>query len=529
MFNANVNGNAATRLRQDFMPIDPATGIWVPHLSPKQLAVYNCMSRYILSSGPRFSGKTRASLHRILRHAWEVDHARLAMFTKFKGTALSGVWPLLTGPIMKEWLAADICSDYGEFRYTIEPRELGAVRMQYFKIQNYWGGESEIQLHSLDYDKDVEKKMFSTEYSGFYFSELQHFQDKNVFYLTDDQLRMDGVPYDKYLWIADTNPPEESTDHFAYKIWFTLKNGNPPEDAPDDEKAEFLQFQRELALFEFTLDDAIFADPKQISKLKAKYRHDEEAWNRFVLGKWTKTRGHGDKHFSSVFRPKVHVIGDISSPDRSEWEVLCPDSHTHELFAGWDIGKVNHAMAIAQKRLNEEGLTRWEFLDELVVIAEKVKVEEFTAEAIVKRDALEKFIGHEVTWRDWTDTSAFDWAKGGTDEIDSEIVERVSMGRIRFVGATAAKRPGAVRKRVEKLRELLAANRLLVSAHCVHIIEMFQELRKGANELAFIARNQTQKHIFDAVSYVVYSEMLEDLEEDNSNEGVTGRRLVSIG
>ena len=72
------------------MPIDPQTGLWAPRLGKKQMEVFECDKRYILASGPRFSTKTTASLHKILKHAWEVNPALVAMFVKTKVTALSG-------------------------------------------------------------------------------------------------------------------------------------------------------------------------------------------------------------------------------------------------------------------------------------------------------------------------------------------------------------------------------------------------------------------------------------------------------
>lgn len=513
------------------MPVDPQTGLWSPRLGKRQLEVFNETRRYILSSGPRFSTKTTASLHKILKHCWEVNPARVAMFTKTRGTALSGVWPKLTGAVMQEWLDANLEAEGGaKFRYRKTPRELGSIRMHYLKLENMWGGESEIQLHSLDYDGDIEKKLFSTEFSAIYLAELQNFDDAAVFFVTDDQLRMDGVPYESLMWLSDTNPPRNALEHFAYKVWFSGRTAQPPPDITDVEREEFLEFQRQLALFEFTLDDSDgFVDPRQIAKIKAKYRNDPEAWDRFVLGKWTKTRGHGDKHFSSRFRPNIHVLGNISSTDKSQWEYIIPDAKIQRLYAGWDLGKVNHAAVFAQKKLTEAGQTRWEILDELVVLSDKVKVEDFTLEAMAKREELEKIIGHDVQWTDWTDTSAFDFSRGGTDEIDSDIVEKVSNGTILFQAATAAKRQGSVRKRVEKIQEMLTDSRIYVSANCVYVIEMFKNLRKGANEVTYVARGQQEKHIFDALSYMIYMETLEDLEEDIINAPQTGRRFVSVG
>lgn len=511
------------------MPIDPISGIWSPRLSPKQKEVYDCNARYILVSGPRLAGKTTGALARVIRHAWEVDGARFAVFTKFKSTALSGVWPDLIRHLKHEWIEENVESPYSEIAFTTSPRELGSIRMQYFKIRNYWGGESEVQLHSLDYDDDLEEKLFSTNYSGFYFSELQHFTSEDIFKKAIQQLRMPGVPYEKHLWIADTNPPRSSVDHFAYAIWFVERIQKDHIDPA---------FQNNLALIQFTLDDAIYADPKMIADLRAAYRHDPEAWARFIEGKWTRTEGHGDKHFSILFRREAHVAGDASDPEEKNWELLNPSKETSELMAGWDLGKINHAMVIVQKRVVETpakdgnpatAVTHWDVLDELVSVGEKVKVEEFTEIALEKIEKLEKLVGHPVSWRHWTDTSAYNWDGGGIDDYDYLMVENVSRGKIRFTPATRAKAPRTVRKRVEKFKSLLGEERILISAGCQNVIEMFQNLRKGRKELDFVARGQPYKHTFDALSYVIYSEMFEDLEDDSATDAVVGARLVSLG
>lgn len=462
---------------------------------------------------------TLGTLARVLRHAWETPDARIAVFSKTVKNAKSGVWADLTGPVMNEWLEAELCSDVAEFAYTTPPKIDGATRMHYFRIRNYWGGESEVQLHSLDYDGDVEDKVLSTRYSMVYFSELQHFSDPAVFRAVIQQLRMPGLPYEKHMWIADTNPPESGIEHFAYQIWYTERQ---QKDHPDKE------FQNNLGLIEFQLDDGIFADPKAIADLKATYRFDPEGWDRFVLGKWTRTGGHADKHFSMLFRPAVHVAGSAEGSDESKWEYLNPDESTTELISGWDIGHVNHSFHIMERTFDEAGRSHWHVLDELVSVGEKVPVDEFGGAAVEKIDNMEPLVGHPVTWRHWTDTSAYRYNAGGTDDMDAATIERISKGRVHFLGAYSAKTPGSVRKRVALIKQLLAENRLTVSAHCFKTIEMFMNLRKGKKELDYVLRGDEHKHPFDSLTYAIYSEMLEDLEDATVKEKTVGSRLVSV-
>lgn len=502
------------------MPVDPITGVWTPRLSPKQTEVFNARTRYTLVSGPRYSGKTIGVLHKILRHAWETPDARVAVFAKTVKNAKSGAWADLTGPIINEWFQSGLCSDFADFEYTVPPKIDGATRMHYFRIRNYWGTESEVQLHSLDFDGDVEEKLFATRYSLIYFSELQHFSDPRIFRAAIQQLRMPGLRFDQHMWIADTNPPDDGPEHFAYQIWFIERE---MQDHPDPE------FQKDLGLIHIALEDNIYADPKAVAALKATYRFDPEGWDRFILGKWTHTAGHADKHFSLVFRPEIHVIGNAEGTDRGNWEYLLPQPDIAELIAGWDLGHSNHAFQILQRRFNEFGKSEWDVLDELVSVNEKVYVDEFALAALEKIEELEKLLGRPVRWRHWSDTSAFRFNAGGTDDMDAATVERISRGKIRFISALAAKGPGSVRKRVQLFRQLLGENRIFLSAHCFKTRQMFEQLRRGKKELDYIMRGDENKHPFDSLSYAIYSEMLEDLEEQSARETlVSGPRVLSV-
>lgn len=500
------------------MPVDPDTGVWIPRLSPRQLQIFNTRRRYVLCSGPRYSGKTIGVLHRIIRHAWETPDARVAMFARTVKNAKSGVWADITGPIIHEWLDAELASEHAEFEYTVPPKIDGATRMHYFRIRNYWGGESEVQLHSLDFDGDIEEKVFATRYSLIYFSELQHFNDPAIFRTAIQQLRMPALRFDQHLWIADTNPPDVGQEHFAYQIWFVERI---QQNSPDPE------FQQDLDLIEFTIEDNIYGDPRAIAALKATYRYDQEGWNRFILGKWNRITDKSLKHFGSVFSRELHVAGHTNG-EQADWEYLNPTEETTELITGWDLGHLNHAFHILNRRLDAQGNSQWDILDELVSVGEKVFVDEFAGTAIEKIEAMEKLIGNTITWRHWSDTSAFRFNAGGMDDMDAAIVERVSRGRIRFLPAISARSHGALRKRVALVRQLLGAKRIMVSAHCVKTIEMFEELRKGAKELDYIMRGDPNKHPFDSMTYAIYSEMLEDLEVTTAQSMVSNSRLAGL-
>ncbi|HYE32127.1 MAG TPA: phage terminase large subunit [Methylomirabilota bacterium] len=505
------------------MPVDPHPAIWSPVLSPKQLEVFNLNTRYNLVSGPRLSGKTIAVAKKVVRHTWETDRARVAVFAKTIKNAKVGPWDDLLRCI-EEWIEAGVESEFGHvFEYTVEPKIDGATRMHYLRIRNYYGTESEITLHSLDYDGDVNAKVFGTRFSMFWFSELQHFKDPAVFDASIQQLRMMHLPYEQHMWIADTNPPEDGPNHFAFQKWFKDRLDI---DNPDP---EFQSFRRDLSLVEISVEENPFLDPRQLASLKATYRHDPEGYDRFVRGIWTFSAGHGDKHFSSIFRPSVHVLGEAVGNDPTQWTYLNPDPDCVELITGWDLGLVNHSAHILQKRMNEDGRYCYDVLDDLVTVKEDCTIEEFTLAFIEKMDRMEKILGRKVQWRHWSDDSAFRQRSRlmNMDDYDALLVEQISGGRIRFWSASKAKTNGGVRKRVAEIRKLLIENRIAISAHCKPTIEMFKHLRRGAKELDFVLRGDPHKHPFDSLSYAIVMEQLGDLEM-GPQQPVIGERLISV-
>lgn len=502
---------------QAYMPVDSITGIWTPNLSPKQFEIFNCSKRLTIVSGPRLCGKTTAVEHRVIRHAWFTPKARVAIFCKTIKNAKSGVWADLIETVVPEWLAANLTSQDGfDFEYTVEPKVDGATRTHFFKIRNAYGSESTVQLHSLDYDGDVESAVFGTRFSLIWFSELQHFKTREVLDSTKLQLRMPGLAYEKHQWIGDTNPPEEGPEHWAYKIWFTELEDV---DHPDKD------YQKQLCRIECTLDDNPFLDARQVSELKSTYRHDPEAFDRFVLGKWTFAAGHSEKHFSAQFKPRQHVIGTTDPQSEADWEYLNPTVNCQQLICGWDLGDTNHSAHIVERIVMPDGRLQWHILEELVSIAEEVTIEEFTIMFLELMDGIEERLGHPVAWKHWSDESAWRFRAGGAESMDALTVEKASNGRITLMSAQDAKKPGCVRKRVDITKQLLVENRLFVSAHCKATIAMFKNLRKGKKPTQFVLPGNVHKHPFDSLTYPIYSETLEDLAF--GVEPVATTRLIS--
>lgn len=471
---------------------------------------YPCeMPPALLLSGPRESGKSLSAIHRILKHLWFTNGARFAVVGKTtKNAKEAGVIRDFTEFCIPQWLDSGLHNPEttARFDYTTTtaeglpgPKVDGATRTWYFRIRNYWGTESELQLHSLEHDHEVEDKFKNTRFSGIYFPELDKWTDSKVFDITFHQLRMIGLLPEHHLWIADTNPSDQGKAHFAYRLFYEREIEDPADEV----------LYRNFKLIEMFLDDNPWLSDGRKQAIKALYRHDPDLYERYVNGRWVKRKEQGC--FFDVFSYNVHVKGECLAPNKDDWEILIPNEGAHELITGWDLGDANHSAHIISKAIvdmDKEGKTipegRFEFsvLDELVFIQDQIKIEDFTIEFLEKMDYWEVVLRNECgvdkpMWRHWSDQSA--WAyRSAIDACDELLVRKVSKGRILLTSPHMQKK-GSVEARCTFLRRLLYEQRLYISANCFKTIEMFKNMRD------FKARSE-YKHPRDSLSYAICAE-----------------------
>lgn len=467
-------------------------GVWVPTLSPRQMEVFNDYHRYLLVHGPRMSSKTWSIVHKMLRHAFDINGARVAMVCRTNKNAKSaGPWVDLTKIAIPEWEAAGI-----GFKVVEGPAMTGDTRMSYVIIRNRFGTTSEIQLHSLDYCPDVVEKFRGTKFSMFYFSELDCFNDRIVFETTVQQLRMmPQIPYDQHQWIGDTNPPDTGTNNWMHDLWFKELER---EDHPDPE------YQSRLHQIRFSLDDNVFLDERAKADLKGSLRSKPALYRRWVDGIWEEDLSNG--FFSEVFTD-AHVLGDIHKPNRTDWDVITPSNSCVGLIAGFDIGDVNHSAHIVEKIRAPDGNHVYAVLDELVSFDRTISVREFTLAFMRLMEKWERYCmkayNRQINWRCWSDSSAMRW-RSAAEATDALIVRNVSGGKIML--QAAPKFNYSVMARVETLHRLLYDKRIFYSAACPKTILMTKALKRGTTKVEPINRNGGHIHVFDSLSYILLAE-----------------------
>lgn len=497
-----------------------AEGRWSPDLAPKQARLFNCYKTYVLCSGPVRSTKTIGCLHRLLRHAWETPQPRIAIFAKtVKSAFAGGVWSDLVEVVLPIWLKASM-----GMRITYGPKVEGSTRLHSLGVSNMHGGESEIQLRSLDYDFDIESSVKSGRFSMFYFSELSNFKNRIVFDATTERLRMPHLRDDQHLWLADTNPDDDGDESWIYKLFYVERTAK---DHP------YPDVQAMFELFEFSLEDNIWMTQAQRNQIFARYAHDADRRDRYCYGKWTRSTETG--LFSEVFMADTHVLGNVSKYDEDEWEMILPSENCSKIITGWDMGgSKNHSNHIIE-RIGGDGDPHsiFHILDETVSVNTMLTIEDFTTLVDERLRFWEKYVrehchSNPIEYRHWSDTTAFNTFRAALGGFDHTIVAIASEGRIMLQASPKGK--GSIFKRVDLLRRLLFQNRIFVSARCAETIRMLGSLKKGRTKLEPVEEND-MTHVFDSLTYALAGECVNEMAESwdpRVSSLAGGSRVISI-
>lgn len=524
-------------------------GRWQLDLAPKQMRVIQlCEERgngqkIIFVNGPKYTGKSVACLNAVVSHAWNTNGASINVVvpTVTAGDD-SGIWSLLTEHVIPEWIEGDFGLDWWipERGKKIKgARQKGASKKLYCEIRNIHGGKSHIEMNSLKDERDVEKNFFNRYFTMVYWGELQNFQHRHTFDTLLSSLRLKGHPEDDFVLLCDGNPASTGEDFWAHKLFF-VDRLNP--DLPEDQKP----LQKKLRVIEIYLQDNPYLSDERKQEIISQYAHDPDLYARYILGKWVKASS--DALFFSVFRPSLHVVGDLMELDP---DMLVPEETCGELFTGWDPGSANPAMVIAEKvfrtvnieqelyeklgslqkarealkeRSEKNGkeveMTReetvYKFIDEIVIVKGNLTIAEFSELALEKILFWERWVGRALKWTHWSDRSAFDQREAISNRYQYEEVYAVTGGKVMLQAHERSQIRGTKAPSIRLIRKLTFQNRLFFSAATVpHLITMMKVLKRDKRAgmpTDSVDKNQDERHCFDALRYLTASEEWEELQ-----------------
>jgi hypothetical protein len=477
---------------------------WIPPLNLKQLEIFNDYHRYLLVHGPRMSGKTFGIIHKVIRHAFDVNGAMAAIVCKtLKNAKSAGVWFLLCRAL-QHW--ERFC--YG-FRIVEGPKTTGDTKLSFVRIRNRHGTISEIQCHSLEHAQEVEAKFKGSCYSMFWLSELDQYCTEHAFDILCDALRLTPfIPFEEHQIICDCNPPDTGPNNWMHDRWFKFKDSKT-----DDNDPQTIIAKDRLHRILVMINDNPQLDENAKNDLIERYKRRKKWYARFIEGKWEQDLTDG--HFHDVWDEEIHVVGKVDCSE-DEREVIVPTPQCTSLLTGWDMGESkNHSFHIIEKVISEiQGTNRrvisFSIIDELVVIRTHISINQFTEAALAKMDYWNAYMKTqhrmEIKWRHWSDSSAFQY-RASANSTDAAMVYEASGGRIAL--DAAPKYRNSNRDKVKLLWQLLYEKRLHVSAQLDKTRAMFANLRQGGD--AEYVKEDDHKHPFDTVAYPILAEAPSDM------------------
>lgn len=519
-----------------------------PPISPKQAAILNELLRFLLVTGPRLASKTIGCEHAIPWHLWNTPGAVGMMLGKtISQNSDAGTWAHLVNNVIPTWIEGRMVNGERKpfgFEWETEPRMEATTHKLYFEIRNKFYDEdpsigiSRMYLDSLDNEADAEDKFKGKQYSLIYWTELSNFKLRRTFDVLQECLRSDVWKPEQQRMICDTNPAEEGPDSWIYKLWYwfrtlDLSNIRTAEDIQnldeetrdglnlnevvDEEVPELIlglqELQNQLAVHEFTIDDNIFLSPAQKRAQRAKYSHDSDLLARFYFGKWVKAAGVGI--FKEVWRPAIHVLGELPTPLEPEPDLLLPDEKCNSMLGGWDIGPRNVSVHLIDKVLRDfpskdrDGnridvpKPTFSVLDEYHRLGEPQKISDVVRRVLDKVHYWEDILQKPVLWIHWSDRSSFEKYDNIADSYEHLEVFQESNGEIEL--RAVIKGAGSVERRIDIVQRLLFEERIWVGrVKCPALIDMFSAMKRNkANKLG---QTNIFKHAFDSFSYPVSHE-----------------------
>jgi hypothetical protein len=454
----------------------------LPPMNPKGVDVLNNYSRFLLIDGPRRVGKTIAVADKIIRHAWENDGAVVGIIARTLRNGELGVWGDLVNTGSGRLYA---WAKYAGLKISKEPSISATTKMCYFRVRNYYGGESEVQLHSLEHDHEVEQKLKGVKFSLANLVEADNFKDENVFATISQCLRSMVVPRERQQFLLDTNPAQEGKRHWIYKRFIENK-------IKDHDRIHW------------TIDDNAFLTAEEKQEIHDTYANDQNKLARYYYGEWVDFVTEGTT-FEDVYREETHIVPTLTSErDKMEWELIDPPRESHVFHTGWDIGNLNTAWVMGVPR-SVDGEIAFDIIDEQVWLQEtKRGLSNFTEVVLEKMGYWEerRSACHgkaPVLWQHWSDTSSMNQSMtiNGTEAM---LIEKYSEGKIRLLPVRKGRHSVAARR--DLLHRLLFEQRIVVGSNCQRVQSMLEQIRPGTGTNA-IDPHSEHKHIFDALTYML--------------------------
>lgn len=482
---------------------------WMPPLGPIGTQAFLCDAKFMLLHGPRFSGKTWAGLHRVVRGLYDNRNASACLATLTRSQAIvGGLWTKFQMVLQLWSVGAEINGKWydgfglegtgknGELEWKQDD-----ARNRYVMLKNVAGEWSMAFLRSMMHGEQIEDRIKSMEFSTFLYDELSNTDDENYFTKPINQLRIPGVYPQQFIGCC--NPPPEGEDHWVHKRWFQGF------DNPKDKHPKRREDYKEIF---FPLSDNLFVsdDLKEsiLSNIAEDARNDPTSWDRMADGKWVK-RPTGKGLFAPYFRTGLHVLGNARTQ-----QFIIPGGSVINI--GYDIGTANSAITF-EERINTQKGEMWSWFDEIVLVEKYIPIPQVAPILLKLMNYWCGRTGRPLFFNHIADSGSFDQMRpDGTydarklEEAVRDILSKTPeqyphLDHIKSIRLRACpKPPGSKAARARMLIARLQAELLIVSARCVKHIEMLENIPEDPNKPYHALETSRHRHAFDSSTYVIY-------------------------
>lgn len=457
---------------------------------------------------------TYACMHKLVRHLYDHDGAMACITVVTRSSAiLGGAWTKFQ-KVLHIW--ADAIGLQGEGKNGEFVFKMDDGRNRFCWIRNSHGGWSMAFLKSLQHAEHIKERVKGMEFSFFFFDELTETDDERYFTDTIQQLgRLPGIHPQQFL--AACNPPDEGEDHWVHARFFQ---------GFDDPHARAPKRSIDYGVFHLPMTENVFMDNREdyiLTVLEA-CRNDPTAEDRLIRGLWVR-KPTGTGVFAEYFRRELHVKGNMKTR-----QFIIPSGAVIDI--GYDIGTANTGIVFEERLQTQKGeASSW--FDEIILVGRYVPIPEVAPMLLEKMNYWCTRTGRPLHFNHIADAGSFDQMRpdGSYDarKLEECVREELRAHPDRYPalkhivwenpGAPEAERTwrphpvrlipcpkpaGSVKSRVKMMLARLQAGLVVVSARCLKVIEMFENLQRKEDDAYDLEKNSRHKHAFDAATYPVY-------------------------
>ena len=496
---------------------------WWPLLNPTQKEGFNDPSAVVFYYGGKASGKTFGALHQVVRHCYENHNALVLCVARSIRVINKGACNTLENEVLPAWKEGnrappDRRKDEAEGKLLdrgigleYSPAKLDPqTKDRTIWIRNRFGTKSFIIFIAIPHEGDIDNRIRGIQPSMVYFEEIDTCETPKYFRRLRAQLnRRKGITGPQQF-VASFNPVGPS--HWLYDFCYKTTRAKPREkwrSWPKDPEEPGIRRRATFSLYFVPFkENEKWLPPDYLRDLKETYSDDPVEYARLVEGRWMDQPAQ-DSIFLGYFNKTLHVKGKRGGNTRMVPRAGFPPT------IGYDLGDVNHGIIFWQEIPTKDKVV-WLAFDEIVHIKKQVEFWAIVKQLLTKMNFWCEAADCDFMFDHVSDRSAFNRFRSSTGSNEAAEIERLTKleleenpdlyPRIKepVVFQDCPRPEGSVEFRAKIMRSMFLRNEVYIDAHCVHLIDAFENIEGDRQYPLKPKKGSNHKHAYDAATYPIY-------------------------